>query len=75
MRGFNDDELIDFVNLTERQPIDVRFIEYMPFQGNKWEENKMLSFDDMKKMIRQIYPDLKALPNEPNNTSKVCVAM
>src|SRR5690606_40401840 len=33
MRGVNDDELLDFVAMTEHRPIEVRFIEYMPFQG------------------------------------------
>lgn len=33
MRGLNEDELLDFVTLTERKPLDVRFIEYMPFDG------------------------------------------
>ncbi len=28
--GFNDDEIVDFVNLTKKYPIDVRFIELMP---------------------------------------------
>lgn len=72
MKGFNDDELIDFVNLTKDRPIDVRFIEYMPFQGNEWNQNKMLSFNDMKTIIRDVYPELQRLPNELNDTSKVC---
>lgn len=33
MRGLNEDELLDFVALTEGLPLDVRFIEYMPFDG------------------------------------------
>ncbi|NXE88944.1 MOCS1 protein, partial [Menura novaehollandiae] len=33
MRGFNEDELLDFVNFTKDLPLDVRFIEYMPFDG------------------------------------------
>ncbi|KAF1418945.1 Molybdenum cofactor biosynthesis protein 1, partial [Spheniscus mendiculus] len=33
MRGFNEDELLDFVDFTKDLPIDVRFIEYMPFDG------------------------------------------
>lgn len=33
MKGSNEDEVIDFVRLTEDKPIDVRFIEYMPFDG------------------------------------------
>ena len=31
MRGVNDDELCDFVALTQNLPLEVRFIEYMPF--------------------------------------------
>ena len=30
MAGFNDDEIEDFVALTERYPLEVRFIELMP---------------------------------------------
>ncbi|KAF3844607.1 hypothetical protein F7725_007770 [Dissostichus mawsoni] len=41
MRGLNEDELLDFVALTEKKPLDVRFIEYMPFDGNKWNFKKM----------------------------------
>lgn len=33
MRGLNQDELLDFVWLTETKPLEVRFIEYMPFDG------------------------------------------
>src|SRR5690606_28652790 len=36
IKGVNDDEIIDFVNLTKALPISVRFIEFMPFDGNKW---------------------------------------
>ncbi|KOC59289.1 Molybdenum cofactor biosynthesis protein 1 [Habropoda laboriosa] len=70
MKGFNVDEIVDFVNLTKDRPIDVRFIEYMPFQGNEWNENKMVSFKVMKKLIRDTYPELQRLSNEYNDTSK-----
>ncbi|XP_039302719.1 molybdenum cofactor biosynthesis protein 1 [Solenopsis invicta] len=70
MRGRNDDEIIDFINFTKDRPIDVRFIEYMPFQGNEWKENKMVPFDEMKAIIRKKYPEFQALPNQPNDTSK-----
>ncbi|NLY70140.1 MAG: GTP 3',8-cyclase MoaA [Clostridiales bacterium] len=33
IQDFNDDEIEDFVRLTEQKPIDVRFIELMPFKG------------------------------------------
>lgn len=31
MRNFNEDEFIDFIELTKDKPLDVRFIEFMPF--------------------------------------------
>lgn len=33
IRGVNDQEVADFVNLTRDMDITVRFIEYMPFEG------------------------------------------
>jgi cyclic pyranopterin phosphate synthase len=33
IKGFNDYEIIDFINLTKTLPISVRFIEFMPFDG------------------------------------------
>ncbi len=36
VRGFNDDEIRDFVALTEKRPLEVRFIELMPIgQGTE----------------------------------------
>ncbi|XP_039193016.1 molybdenum cofactor biosynthesis protein 1 isoform X1 [Crotalus tigris] len=70
MRGFNEDELLDFVSFTEKQPLDVRFIEYMPFDGNKWNFKKMVSYKEMLDTIKQKWPDLKKLPCEASSTAK-----
>ena len=40
---FNEDELNDFKKLAELYPIEVRFLEYMPFSGNRWEREKVIS--------------------------------
>jgi len=34
IRGLNDVEVLDFVELTRHKPISVRFIEFMPFTGS-----------------------------------------
>jgi cyclic pyranopterin phosphate synthase len=44
MCGFNDDEICNFVQLTEDPNLDIRLIEYMPFTGNKWNDEKMVSY-------------------------------
>uniref|UniRef100_A0AAQ4Q1M0 Molybdenum cofactor biosynthesis protein 1 n=1 Tax=Gasterosteus aculeatus aculeatus TaxID=481459 RepID=A0AAQ4Q1M0_GASAC len=61
MRGLNEDELLHFVALTEKKPLEVRFIEYMPFDGNKWNFKKMVSYQEMLDLIRQKWPDLETL--------------
>jgi cyclic pyranopterin phosphate synthase len=33
IRGLNDHEVLDFVELIKSSPLSVRMVEYMPFQG------------------------------------------
>lgn len=47
MRGLNEDEISDFVELTREKPINVRFIEFMPFDGNVWNVKKLVSYSEM----------------------------
>ncbi|NXD08769.1 MOCS1 protein, partial [Nothocercus nigrocapillus] len=70
MRGFNEDELLDFVDFTKDLPLDVRFIEYMPFDGNKWNFKKMVSYKEMLDTIKQRWPELENLPCEASSTAK-----
>ncbi|XP_049940259.1 molybdenum cofactor biosynthesis protein 1-like isoform X3 [Schistocerca serialis cubense] len=72
MRGFNEDEVCSFVELTKEKNVDVRFIEYMPFSGNKWNDGNMVSFSEMLQIIRKQWPNFDPLPNGPNDTSKRC---
>ncbi|XP_061649808.1 molybdenum cofactor biosynthesis protein 1 isoform X3 [Phyllopteryx taeniolatus] len=71
MRGLNEDELLDFVGLTEKKPLEVRFIEYMPFDGNKWNFKKMVSYQEMSDHIRQQWPDLETLQTGHSDTAKI----
>ncbi|PNP54175.1 hypothetical protein THARTR1_05382 [Trichoderma harzianum] len=70
MRGLNDREILPFVELTREKDLEVRFIEYMPFDGNKWNKGKMFSYDEMLDVIRGKYPDLHKVRDEKNDTSK-----
>jgi GTP 3',8-cyclase len=70
MRGINEREIIPFVELGKDKDIEVRFIEYMPFDGNRWSQAKMLSFKEMLCMIREKYPDLQKVQDHANDTSK-----
>lgn len=70
MKNFNDDEICDFVEWTKDRDVDIRFIEYMPFSGNRWHTEKLLPYKDMLESIKEKYPNLETLLNGPNDTSK-----
>ncbi|KAK0857399.1 hypothetical protein LTS02_010223 [Friedmanniomyces endolithicus] len=70
MRGLNDHQILPFVEMTREQDVEIRFIEYMPFGGNKWSENKMLPYDEMLVRIRERYPGIERLRDKRNDTSK-----
>eukprot|EP00057_Strongylocentrotus_purpuratus_P023045 XP_011677519.1 PREDICTED: molybdenum cofactor biosynthesis protein 1 isoform X2 [Strongylocentrotus purpuratus] len=69
MRGLNEDELCDFVALTEDKALDIRFIEYMPFDGNRWNDKKLITKDEIVQTIRGRFPDFGPIDNLPNDTS------
>lgn len=70
MRGINEREIIPFVEFGRENDIEVRLIEYMPFDGNKWNKGKMLSYQEMLEIIRNKYPDLRKVQDHKNDTSK-----
>lgn len=69
MRGFNDNEIIDFVSWTKQLHIHIRFIEFMPFTGNKWDNEKVFSFKEILATIEQTYSIIK-LKDDANGTAK-----
>ena len=70
MKGVNEREIIPFVEMGKEKDLEVRFIEYMPFDGNKWSENKMISFKEMLALIQEKYPDVYRMQDHANDTSK-----
>lgn len=54
MNGFNDDEILDFVELSQNKDVHIRFIEYMPLGGEADEENFMSS-EETKELIKSKY--------------------
>ncbi len=69
MRGVNDDELVDFVAWTEDRPVEVRFIEFMPFDGNRWDDARLVPYAEMLDRIRDRFP-LVRKQDGPHDTSK-----
>lgn len=72
IKGFNDDEIIDFINLTKDFPISFRFIEFMPFDGNKWDKNKMVSYKEIMDYVHDAFnnTEIIRLTDAKNDTTK-----
>ena len=55
IKNINDNELIDFIEQFKHTNLNIRFIEYMPFSGNGWDNSKFISWEEMKAIIETKY--------------------
>jgi len=55
MKDFNDNEILDFIDWTKNKPVEVRFIEFMPFTGNKWTSNQVISLEEILEIVATKY--------------------
>ncbi|MAO10548.1 MAG: GTP 3',8-cyclase MoaA [Flavobacteriaceae bacterium] len=72
MKNFNEDEIIDFIELTKNQNLQIRFIEFMPFDGNKWNMEKLVSLEEILEKVYEKYDanSVLRLEDKPNDTAK-----
>lgn len=72
MKNFNENEIVDFINLTRARAINVRFIEFMPFDGNAWNKEKLVSQAEVINRVTDHFgvQALQPLPNEKNFTAR-----
>lgn len=69
MKGFNDEEINDFIEWTRHVPVHVRFIEFMPFAGNKWTSNKVFTWKEILEVIENKYT-VNRLKDDLHDTAK-----
>lgn len=73
IRGFNDGELAALVELGRERALDIRFIEFMPFTGNRFEMHKFMGYKEMLAKLAEYFGQnqIIRLGEGPNETSKV----
>ncbi len=71
MRGFTEDEAIRFAEFARSSTFQVRFIEFMPLDGDHaWTPDSVLTGEELRAIIEAVHP-LEERPREPSATARV----
>ena len=72
IKGVNDMEVVDFIRWMEDKNLHVRFIEFMPFDGNNWDMSRLVSFDEIVSAAMQHFgkENVLRIEDRPNDTSE-----
>lgn len=68
-KGVNDAEILDFIEWTKQDPIHVRFIEFMPFTGNRWQNDRVFTWQEILERAASAY-DIIPLKRDKHDTAK-----
>ncbi|MFQ6082702.1 MAG: GTP 3',8-cyclase MoaA [Candidatus Aminicenantia bacterium] len=55
INGINEAEIPEFIQFSLENPIEVRFIEFMPLCGQGWKKDYFLSSKEIKQRIKEKY--------------------
>lgn len=69
MKGLNDSEINDFIALTRYYPLEIRFIEFMPFSGNRWTSNQVVTLQEILTTVGQKH-EIVPVKGGPHDTAK-----
>jgi cyclic pyranopterin phosphate synthase len=70
IRGINDDEILDFVEMARERDFECRFIEFMPLErGATWGPDRMIPGAELRERISKVHaivadPDIH--PSQPS---------
>jgi cyclic pyranopterin phosphate synthase len=71
LRGFTEQEVLPFARFARERPYEVRFIEFMPLDGDRsWTRDQVLTGEEIRALIDAVYP-LEPEPREPHATARV----
>ncbi|MGI8661548.1 MAG: GTP 3',8-cyclase MoaA [Thermoleophilaceae bacterium] len=71
LRGFTEPEAIPFAEFARERDFQVRFIEFMPLDGDQsWTADQVLTGEELRAIIGAVHP-LEECPREPSATARV----
>jgi len=69
MEGENIEDIISLVILTKNLPVDVRFIEEMPFNGGDSDISLKWNFTQIYSYIKEYFPEIQKTDDPKSSTS------
>jgi len=70
LRDFTEQEALPFARFARERGFQVRFIEFMPLDGDQaWTEDQVLTGEELRQIIHAVHP-LEELPREPSATAR-----
>lgn len=70
MNGINETDIRDFIEWTKNARVHIRFIEFMPFPGNHWQPDKLITYKEILQSIQDHYPEIEKLNDGVHDTAK-----
>jgi cyclic pyranopterin phosphate synthase len=71
MRGFTEDEVLDFASLARRKPYIVRWIEFMPLDADQiWRKEDILTGGEILAIIEKAYGPMTRIMGDPSETAR-----
>ena len=71
LRGFTEEEALPFAEFARSTSYQVRFIEFMPLDGDHaWTSDQVLTGEEIRAIVDRVYP-LEERPREPHATARV----
>ena len=70
VRGFNDDEIVDFARLARKRDIVLRFIEFMPLDADhSWKRELVVTAREIVAAIAPVFPLVEEPRHSPSETA------
>ena len=69
--GINEDEIISIARLAEEYPVEVRFIERMPFNGHSGNHENLYTGTGIENQLRAHFLEMKKLKSDEHSTSRL----
>jgi len=71
LRGFTEEEALPFAEFARSTSYQVRFIEFMPLDGDHaWSSDQVLTGEEIRAIVDRVHP-LEERPREPHSTARV----